>query len=86
MGYPSECNITVTFEMASKMVFSRFSDKMDSDLEILQKQISEYTEPFKLEPNKRIWPEGCTRLGKSTFRKRLAHYEYDAGTGVFFRK
>ena len=72
--------------MASKVVSDGNSDKMDCDLEVFKKQISECIEWFKSDPNKRVWPEGCARLGKNTFRKRNVHYGLVDGTEVLFSK
>ena len=72
--------------MASEIVFGKNSDKMHHDIEIFEIDISEYIKWFKSDPTKRVLPERCMRLGKSTFRKRIVYYELDGGTGVLFRK
>ena len=56
---------------------------MECDSETFEKQVTDYIDGFKLDPNKRVWPERCMRLGKSIFRKRSVHSEFDAGAGGF---
>ena len=49
--------------MARKIVFGKIFDKIDCELKVF-KQISEYMEWVKSDPNKGIWSEGSTRLSK----------------------
>ena len=72
--------------MAIEIAFDEIADTWECDLEIFKKQLADYMEWFKSDPNKRLWPLACIWHGKSTFRKWLAHYEYDTRTGVIFRK
>ena len=76
----------LTFEMASEIVSGKKSDETDYDLEIFEQQINEYIECLESDPRKSVWPEGCTWLGRGTFRKRMACYKFDAWTGVLLWK
>ena len=49
---------------------------MKHDLEIFEKkkQVAVYTEGFKSDPSKRVWLEGCIKLGKSTYRNSIVQF------------
>ena len=65
--------------------FDKYSHEMECDVEIYEKKIAEYINWVKLDQSKRVWPEGCMRLGTCTFRNRTAQNKFVAVTGGLLR-